>query len=299
MLKIGSHVGMSGPNYLLGSVCEALSYQANTFMFYTGAPQNSFRTPLEQLKIDEAKKMMQENHIDINDVVVHAPYLINLGNLDPEKSEISFRLLLTEMDRTAKIGAKYLVLHPGASLKFDRMDSIKQIASYLNKAIAICPSVMILLETMAGKGSEIGKTFDEIAKIIELIENKACIGVCLDTCHIHDGGYDLNNPEGILMEFEKTIGLSYLKVCHINDSKNICNAHKDRHANIGYGMIGFDRIINFIYQPQLSNIIFILETPYVKYEDEEFPPYRFEIESIRNKTFNESLYQDIYRYYKK
>lgn len=302
MLKIGSHVGMNNPNYLLGSVNEAISYQANTFMFYTGAPQNSYRTPLNLLKIEEARKRMAENGIDINDVVVHAPYLINLGNLDPEKVEVSYRLLLTEMDRSAQIGARYLVLHPGASLKYDRNESISQIAHYLNMAILVYPQVMILLETMAGKGSEIGRNFEEIAQIIQQIDQKDRIGVCLDTCHIHDGGYDLTNPLQVLADFDRIIGLSYLKVCHINDSKNPCNSHKDRHANIGYGMIGFDTLLHFIEQPALQNQIFILETPYVKYAEDptaEFPPYRFEIESIRKRAFNEKLYQDIYQYYKK
>ena len=302
MLFIGSHVGMSGPNYYEGSVKEALSYGANTFMFYTGAPQNTIRIPVSKLKVEEAKTLMKENNIDINNVVVHAPYLINLGNLNPEKVEVSFNLLVSEMQRTAQMGCRYLVLHPGASMEFDRTESLNQIAFLLNKAIDIVPQVCVLLETMAGKGSEVGKTFEEISYIINKIENKNSIGVCLDTCHIHDGGYDLTNPDELLKAFDTIIGLNYLRVCHINDSKNEIGAHKDRHENFGYGKIGFQTLINFIYHPLLEGKIFILETPYIKKDEkskESFPPYRFEITSIKDKKFNENLKEDIFNYYKK
>ena len=301
MLKIGSHVGMSGPNYYLGSVLEAISYNANTFMFYTGAPQNSIRTPLEKLKINEAIELMKQNNINIEDVVVHAPYLINLGNLNPDKYEISYNLLVTEIDRTIKMGCRFLVLHPGASMDYDRNESLNQIARLLNKAIQTNPSIVILLETMAGKGSEVGKTFEEIAYLIERIERKESIGVCLDTCHINDGGYDLSNPDAILAEFDKVIGLDYLKVCHINDSKNTIGAHKDRHENFGFGFIGFDKLVNFIYHPLLKDKIFILETPYVKENEKDkisYPPYKFEIQTIKDKTFDPSLKQKIIEYYK-
>lgn len=301
MLKIGSHVGMSGPNYYLGSVLEAISYNANTFMFYTGAPQNSIRTPLEKLKINEAIELMKQNNINIEDVVVHAPYLINLGNLNPDKYEISYNLLVTEIDRTIKMGCRFLVLHPGASMDYDRNESLNQIARLLNKAIQTNPSIVILLETMAGKGSEVGRTFEEIAYLIERIERKESIGVCLDTCHINDGGYDLSNPDAILAEFDKVIGLDYLKVCHINDSKNPIGAHKDRHENFGFGFLGFDKLVNFIYHPLLKDKIFILETPYVKENEKDkisYPPYKFEIQTIKDKTFDPSLKQKIIEYYK-
>ena len=302
MLKIGSHVGMSGPNYYLGSVNEALSYNANTFMFYTGAPQNSIRTPLDKLKIEEALAKMKENNIDVSNVVVHAPYLINLGNLNPEKYPISYNLLVTEIDRTIKMGCRYLVLHPGASMDFDRVESLNQIASLLNEAIKTNPSIIILIETMAGKGSEVGKTFNEIAYLISKIERKESIGVCLDTCHINDGGYDLSNPDLLLKEFDEIIGLDYLKVCHINDSKNPIGAHKDRHENFGFGLIGFDKLINFIYHPLLQDKIFILETPYVKKNEKDkisYPPYKFEIQTIKDKKFDPELKEKIIEYYSK
>ncbi len=302
MLKIGCHVGMSGPHYYLGSVMEALSYGANTFMFYTGAPQNSIRTPLDKLKIEEAKELLNKNQISLESLVVHAPYLINLGNLNPEKSKISFDLLVNEMNRTHSMGCKYLVLHPGASLEYDRYQSMDQIACLLNNAIQMQPHVMILLETMAGKGSEIGKTFQEIAYIIERINQKENIGVCLDTCHIHDGGYDLTKLDELINDFNQIIGLKYLKVCHINDSKNERNSHKDRHENIGFGKIGYDTLIQFIYHPLLEDKIFILETPYIKKDEkskESFPPYKFEIESIVNKHFDVDMKEKVLSYYQK
>lgn len=302
MLKIGSHVGMGSPSYYLGSVMEALSYGANTFMFYTGAPQNSIRTPLEKLKIKEAIDLMNKNNIDVSSVVVHAPYLINLGNLNPEKFNISFNLLNVEIERTLAMGCKYLVLHPGASMNYDRTESLNQIASLLNQAIKNNPNIVILLETMAGKGSEVGKTFEEIAYIIERIDRKESIGVCLDTCHINDGGYDISNPDLLLNEFDKIIGLSYLKVCHINDSKNPRGSHKDRHENFGFGNLGFENLINFIYHPLLQDKIFILETPYVKENEKDkisYPPYKFEIATIINKTFDPELKSKIINHYKK
>ena len=253
-LIIGSHVSFNKDTQILGSLKDALSYGANTFMFYTGAPQNSIRTPLDKLKISEALTKMNENGIDVSNVVVHAPYLINLGNLNPEKYPVSYNLLVTEIDRTIKMGCRYLVLHPGASMEFDRTESLNQIARLLNEAIKTNPNIVILLETMAGKGSEVGKTFDEIAYMISKIERKESIGVCLDTCHINDGGYDLSNPDLILKEFNDIVGLDYLKVIHINYSKNDIGAHKDRHENFGFGTIGFDNLINIVYHPKLINV---------------------------------------------
>ena len=299
---IGSHVGMSSPNYLVYSVNEALSYKANTFMFYTGAPQNSFRTPVSQLKIKEAHEIAKANNIDFNNVIVHAPYLINLANCeDDEKYATSIRFLKTEVERTLSIGCKYLVLHPGSALKADRKDAIRRIANGLNEVIKLYPNIVILLETMAGKGSEMGIIFEEIRDIINLVDNKECVGVCLDTCHIHDAGYDLDNVDYIVESFDRIIGLEKLKVCHINDSKNLRQSHKDRHSNFGFGYIGFDRLINFIYHPKLNDKIFILETPWISYNVNNsklsFPPYKFEIEMIKNKTFNENLENDVFDYY--
>lgn len=295
MIIIGSHVGMGKPDYYLGSVKEAISYGANTFMFYTGAPQNSIRKPVSELKVLEALDLMKQNNIVSENVIVHAPYLINLANMDENKYQISLNMLIVEMERCKAMGCKYLVLHPGSCLNYDRNLALKQVSSLLNIAISKVEGVTILLETMAGKGSEIGKSFEEIASMISLIDNKEAIGVCLDTCHINDAGYDLNDSNKILNDFNRIIGLDYLKVVHVNDSKNSIASHKDRHANIGYGTIGFDNLINFIYNPLISNRIFILETPYI----EGFPPYKFEIASLLNKTFNTTLIEDVKEYYGK
>lgn len=303
---IGCHVGMSSPEYLLGSCKEATSYNANTFMFYTGAPQNSIRTDLKYLKIEEARQYLKEHNIDIENVVVHAPYLINLANCeDVEKLNLSMNLLDTEVKRTLAIGTKYLVLHPGCSLKADKNVAIKQVSNCLNTIIDNNPGIVILIETMAGKGSEIGINFNEIKTIIDGVNNKDAIGVCLDTCHINDAGYDLTKIDDLLDEFDNIIGLDKLKVCHINDSKNERGAHKDRHENIGYGTIGFDNLCSFIYNKRLEGKIFILETPWVQcvrkdvYQYVAYPPYKFEIEMIRNRKFNENLEKDIDELYNK
>lgn len=300
-MKIGSHVNMCAPHYLLGAIKETIDYQGNTFMFYTGAPQNSFRTPIEKLKVAEFKEELKRQNIQIEDLVVHAPYLINLGNCeDEEKYQVSLRLLETELNRCSAIGCQYLVLHPGNALKASKEDAISRIAYGINQVSGKYPTVKILLETMAGKGSEVGSKFEEIRAIIDKITNKDLIGVCLDTCHIHDGGYILNDVDALLQQFDQIIGLNYLYVIHVNDSKNICNSHKDRHANFGYGEIGFSNLIRFIYHPLLENKIFILETPWISYDKKEvYPPYRFEIEMIRKQVMNENLFSDVYAYYQK
>ena len=239
---IGSHVNMSGSELLLGSVKQALSYGANTFMFYTGAPQNTIRKPISELRVEEAKKLMEENNIDVTNLVVHAPYIINLGNL---KDESIFKLakdvLSDELYRTNYIGVKYLVLHPGAHLSYGEEAGLNRIVEGLNSVLEKDSSnVTILLETMSGKGSELGKTFQELKYIIDHVNKSDRLGVCLDTCHVFDAGYDIvNNLDGVLKEFDDVIGLDRLKVIHVNDSKNTLASHKDRHANIGKGNIGY------------------------------------------------------------
>lgn len=284
---IGSHVSMSAPNMLVGSVKEALSYGANTFMFYTGAPQNTLRVPLNIELIEKAKKLMEENNININNVVVHAPYIINLANHN--NFDFNVRFLKEEISRVESLGIKLLVLHPGSHIGLGVEIGIQNIIDSLNIALKDSKNVIVCLETMAGKGSEVGKNFDEINQIISGVELKDKIGVCIDTCHLNDAGYDLNNFDDILEEFDRIIGLEYLKVVHINDSKNELESHKDRHENIGYGKIGFENLIKIIYNDKIKGIPKILETPYV----EKKPPYKQEIEMIRNKDFNTNLLNDI------
>lgn len=285
MLLIGSHVSFTKDKQLLGSVLETISYGANTFMFYTGAPQNTNRYQIDDKLTEEAIKLMKENNIDYSKVIVHAPYIINIANnIDDEKYDFSIRFLREELIRCQKLGVKYLVLHPGSHVGLGKEEGIKNIIFALNKVLGET-SVMVLLETMAGKGTEIGSSFEEIKSIIDGIKNKYLVGVCLDTCHLNDAGYDISDFDKILDEFDKVIGLNYLKCIHVNDSKNIFGSHKDRHENFGFGNLGFDNLIKIVYNERLKDIPKILETPYVN----DKPPYKHEIEMIRNKKFDKDL----------
>lgn len=290
MLIIGSHVGYKKDSGLVGSVKEALSYGANTFMFYTGAPQNTKRLPIDLANVQEADKLMRENNIQKENVIVHAPYIINLATDDEEKRNFATSFLQEEIKRVETLGFTYLVLHPGSHVGCGPDKGIENIANSLNKVLETDEKVVILLETMAGKGTEVGRTFEEIASIIEKVNQKEKIGVCLDTCHINDAGYDLNDFDKVLDNFDEVIGLDKLKCLHINDSKNERSAHKDRHENIGLGHIGFEALLKVIYNNRLDNIPKILETPYV---DKIYPPYKYEIEMIRNKKFNTNLLEEI------
>lgn len=291
---IGSHVSFNNTTQLLGSVKEAIGYGSNTFMFYTGAPQNTRRSSIRDDLTYEAYKLMKENNMRLEDVIVHAPYIVNLCN--DEKFEFSVNFLKQEMERCEQLGILKMVLHPGSSVGLERGHAIDNIVKGLNMILGNNYNVTICLETMAGKGTEVGKTFEELAYIIDKVEYKDRIGVCLDTCHISDGGYDISNIDSVLDEFDKIIGLSYLQCIHINDSKNSKGSHKDRHENIGYGYIGFDNLISVIYNERLDGIPKILETPYI---NKEFPPYKQEIEMIRNKAFNSNLVSDVISYYGK
>jgi len=286
MLKIGSHVSMSGKEMMLGSVKEALSYHATTFMFYTGAPQNTARKSIDQLRIEEARALMSEHHIDIDDVVVHAPYIINLANtIKPETFELAVRFLKQEIERCEAIGVSRLVLHPGAHVKAGDEAGLEQIVKGLNKVLKPDQKVKIALETMAGKGSELGRSFEQIQYIINHVEYSELLGVCIDTCHMHDAGYDLTNFDELLQEFDEKIGVDRILVVHVNDSKNPRGAHKDRHENIGYGYIGFDVLNQIVHHPQLKDVPKILETPYI----DEHAPYKEEIEMFVTQTFNNGL----------
>ena len=288
MLYIGSHVGFNKATQILGSVNEALSYGANTFMFYTGAPQNTLRNPIDDKLTKEAIEKMNENGIDFSKVIVHAPYIINLCN--EEKFDFSVSFLKGEVERVSKLGVKYMVLHPGSHVGLGIDKGIENIISGLNIVLDGRYDVTILLETMAGKGSEVGSTLDEIKRIIDGINDKSHIGVCLDTCHLNDAGYNMSDFDKYLDEFDKAIGINKIGCIHINDSKNEFASHKDRHENIGFGTIGFNNLINIIYNERLGEIPRILETPYV---DREYPPYKYEIEMIRNKVFDKELLDKI------
>ena len=289
MLLLGSHVGFSKNDQLLGSLKEALSYGANTFMFYTGAPQNTRRYPIEDGLTLEAMQIMKEEGIDYSKVVVHAPYIVNLANdSDPEKYQFSVNFLQEEIERCKLLGITKVVLHPGSHVGLGMERAISNIANAIN--MISNDSVTILLETMAGKGTEVGSKLEEIKQIIDLVNNKELIGVCIDTCHLSDAGYDLSDFDKFLDLFDEVIGIDKIGCVHVNDSKNENGAHKDRHENFGFGHIGFDLLMSVIYNERLENVPKILETPYV---DREYPPYKYEIEMIKNKKFDSQLIEKI------
>ncbi len=289
MLILGCHVSYKKDSQLLGSLNEALGYGANTFMFYTGAPQNTSRYPINDNLTLEAFKKMKEIGFDYSKVVVHAPYIVNLANDDEVKFNFAVQFLKDELKRCSQLGIKNVVLHPGSHVGIGIDAGISNIARGLNMILGEV-DVRILLETMAGKGSEVGSKLEEIKRIIDLVEDKRHIGVCIDTCHLSDAGYDLRDFDSFLDKFDEVIGIENIGCVHVNDSKNDLGSHKDRHENIGFGKIGFDTLMGVIYNKRLENIPKILETPYV---DREYPPYKFEIEMIKNKKFDEELISKI------
>ena len=285
MLIIGSHVGFKKDTQLLGALDETLSYNGNAFMFYTGAPQNTVRMPLNDNLTFKALEKMKENNISLDNVVVHAPYIINLANnKDLDKYNFSINFLKQECNRCTDLFVKKLVLHPGSHVGCGSDVGINNIINALNEVLKESDTT-ILLETMAGKGTEVGKTLEEIKQIIEGVIYKDKIGICLDTCHLSDAGYDVSKFDEILDILESYNLLDKVLCVHVNDSKNICGSHKDRHENIGYGEIGFDNLINIIYNKRLEQIPKILETPYIN----DLPPYKEEIEMIKDKKFNPNL----------
>lgn len=290
MLILGSHVKFQRNSQIMGSLEEALSYSANTFMFYTGAPQNTYRGHIDLEKVKEAKKKMEDLGLDYSKVVVHAPYIVNIANdKDPDKYEFSISFLKQEIKRCEELEVYNMVLHPGSHVGLGVERGIQNIIKALNEILKDS-KVTILLETMAGKGTEVGSRIDELKSIIDGVEDKSHIGLCLDTCHLNDAGYDVLNFDKILDEIDEKIGLDYVGCIHINDSKNIRESHKDRHENFGFGNIGFDGLLKIVYNKRLESIPKILETPYV---DREYPPYKYEIEMIHNKKFNENLMENI------
>lgn len=296
MVLLGSHVSMSAPHSVLGSVKEAISYNANTFMIYTGAPQNTRRRAIDTLKIDEAKTLMAEHGLDMKDTVIHAPYIVNLGNtFKSDNFEFAIEFMTEEIRRADAIGAAQMTMHPGAHVGAGPEAAIDKIAEGLNRILTKEQNVQIALETMAGKGTEIGRNFEELAQIIERVDLDEKLSVTLDTCHIHDAGYPVRDDfDFVLEEFDRIIGLDRLKVIHVNDSKNPQGAAKDRHENIGFGEIGFDALNAIIHHPKLAHLPKILETPFVG-EDKKNKkaPYLYEIDMLKKQTFNPHLLENI------
>ena len=302
-LIIGSHVSFTKEEGLVGSVKEALSYGENTFMFYTGAPQNTIRRKIDEVKTREAQEIMKKNNININNVIIHAPYIVNLANnKDEDKFNFAVNFLKQELKRAEMLGIKKIVLHPGSHVGLGVDTGLNNIIKGLNLVLDESTGPIICLETMAGKGTELGKSFEEIKVIIDGVKNKDRLLVCLDTCHLNDAGYDVTDFDKLLDKFDNVIGLNKIGCIHINDSKNEKGSHKDRHENIGLGTIGFENLIKIIYNDKLKEVPKILETPYISVDggkDRTYPPYKFEIAMIQEKKYNANILEDIRHYYKK
>ncbi|MBJ6361435.1 deoxyribonuclease IV [Paenibacillus sp. GCM10012307] len=299
MLKIGSHVSFSDKG-LLTAANEAVSYGSSSFMIYTGAPQNTRRKPIEDLYINEGKEVMKQSGID--EIVVHAPYIVNLGSYKEDTFELAVRFLQEEIRRTDKIGVRNIVLHPGAYTDKDAEYGIARIAEGLNEVLEGTKdtNVNIALETMAGKGTEIGRSFEEIASIIDKVRDNDRLTVCMDTCHMHDAGYDLTNDlDGVLQRFDQIVGLNRVAVVHVNDSKNPLGAAKDRHAPIGAGWLGHETIKNIVHHEALVGRPFILETPWIgKDSKSQRPMYEAEIALLRGNAmerFGDSFFDHVER----
>ncbi|MFV5936634.1 deoxyribonuclease IV [Mammaliicoccus sciuri] len=294
-MLIGSHVSMSGKKMLLQAAEEAASYNASTFMIYTGAPQNTRRKKIEDLNIENGKAAMKE--YGLSNIVVHAPYIINIANTTkPEVFNLGVEFLQSEIERTEALGAKDIVLHPGAHVGAGEEKGIQKIIEGLNEVLTNNNDVRIALETMAGKGSECGKTFEELAQIIDGVNHNERLSVCFDTCHTNDAGYNVKEDfDGVLNEFDKIVGIDRIKVLHVNDSKNPQGARKDRHENIGFGSIGYDALHYIVYHDAFKEVPKILETPYVGDDKKnKKPPYKYEIEMIKNGTFDPDLKEKIF-----
>ena len=284
MIKLGSHVGMAGKDMFLASVKEAESYGANVLMLYTGAPQNTRRKEIKDLNIEKGWEYAAQ--AGINEIVVHAPYIINLANtVKPETFTLAVEFLEKEIIRTAAMRSKILVLHPGSCLDAGVDAGTAQIIKGLNQVLDQNEDdVFIALETMAGKGSEIGRSFEELARIYEGVHKKERLRVCFDTCHVNDAGYDLSNDyEGVFQLFDVVLGLEQIAIFHINDSMNPCGTHKDRHANIGKGYLGEEVLKKLVHDPRFEEIPKILETPWLCEEGSDkktIPPYKEEIRQL-------------------
>lgn len=289
MLYIGSHTSYLKDKGLLGVVEETISYGANIFMFYTGSNQSTLRFPINKELTTKAHELMKENKIDKEKCIVHAPFIINLANnSDPEKYIFYVDFLKQELNRCIELDIRNIVLHPGSFTSLDRQTGIKNIANGLNIALKDIEGVNLLLEYMSGKGTEVGTSIDDLKGIIDLLDEdiKEKVFVCLDTCHINDSGVDIGDFDSFLDEFDSKIGINKIKCVHINDSLNPVGGHKDRHANFGYGTIGFQKLIDVIYNERLDNIPKILETPWInRNEKNSYAPYKYEIEMIRKKEF--------------
>ncbi|MEG1015675.1 MAG: deoxyribonuclease IV [Bacilli bacterium] len=286
-LILGSHVSFLKGSELLGSVESTLSYNANAFMFYTGPNQSSLRGSIDSELTKKAHILMEKNNILTKNVFVHAPFIINLANdTDEHKYNFYISFLKSEIGRCKELGINNLVLHPGSRTIVEKNKAIDNIAYGINKALEDVSDFHLILEFMSGKGSEVGSSLDDLKDIYDKVIKKELIFFCIDTCHLNDSGVSIAMFDQFLNEFDLLLGLSKLALVHLNDSMNEVGAHKDRHANIGYGTIGFDTLMNVVYNTKLKGVPFILETPFINRGlKDSYAPYKYEIENIRNKVF--------------
>lgn len=289
---IGSHVAMKAPKMLAGSAKEAHSYDANAMMIFTGAPQNTRRKDVSEMNIPEGQRLLKLYGID--HIIGHAPYIINLGNtVKLQNLTFGISFMKEEIKRCDALGIEALSFHPGAHLNQGPEVALKQIGHALNEIIEPNQKVSIAIETMAGKGTEVGITFEQIAEIFDNCQSNDKLSVTMDTCHMSDAGYDVKNDfDGVLNEFDHIVGLDKLSVIHLNDSKNERGSHKDRHEDIGFGTIGFDALNYVAHHPQLENIPKIMETPYVKRDENDkkrIAPFKPEIEMLRLNKFDPEM----------
>ncbi|WP_125703564.1 deoxyribonuclease IV [Lacticaseibacillus daqingensis] len=286
-LLIGANVSMSGKGMFPGAVAEAVGYHATTLQFYTGAPQNTRRKPTSEMRIPEGLAAMQAARL--SHLVIHAPYIVNLGNtIKPENFAFAVEFVQQEVARADALHAYTMPFHPGAHVGAGAPAALAQITQGLNEILTADQHVTIALETMAGKGTEVGRTFEELATIIDGVQCNEKVMVTMDTCHMSDAGYPVAHDfDGVLNTFDHVIGLDKLAVVHVNDSLNPQGAHKDRHANLGFGTLGFDCLNAIVHHPQLTAIPKILETPYVGSDKKAMkPPYGVEIDWLTTGRFD-------------
>lgn len=258
MLNIGCHLSTTKGFYNMGK--EALSIGANTFQFFTRNPRGGKAKDIDENDVEKLIALMQENNF--SKILAHAPYTLNACSKDESTREFALQMMEDDLKRMEYLPGNLYNFHPGSHVKQGTEIGIEFIAELLNKVLKKEQTTKVLLETMAGKGTEVGRSFEEIAEIISRVELKEHMGVCLDTCHVYDAGYDIvNDLDKVLEEFDKIIGLDRLYAIHLNDSKNPFASHKDRHEKIGEGSIGLEAVTRIINHPKLRNIPFFLETP--------------------------------------
>ena len=258
MIYIGNHLSASKGFYAMGKM--ALKLGGDTFAFFTRNPRGGKAKDLDEEDIRKLRELMEEHHF--GKLVAHAPYTLNLCSAKEDVRTFARETIADDLRRMEYLPGNYYNFHPGSHVGQGADQGIAMIAEVLNETLRPDQKTTVLLETMAGKGSEVGRTFEELRQILDRVDCADKVGVCLDTCHVWDGGYDIvNDLDGVLEEFDRTIGLEKLKAVHLNDSMNEMGSHKDRHAKIGEGHIGLEALVRVISHPALQGIPFILETP--------------------------------------